>query len=275
MIKFIRLINNFGLFFLLITCKSSNLKNNQLVLASSSESIAVFALQTDDFSSILPQKLAGSATKIDQRVELSKYLSLISFKKNLLSSENWEPLFSTDELKEMHLLLEKAIQQDSAFGYLVLLKRDDPLSPLLKILRSSFLIIKTEDGFIFSIPDLNQNLTFPSQYKFDDWALYNIPKIRSSKKQEIKLTPNKLEFSIYHELVNEDHRFYDRILIIGDKRFLPVPLLFRTPDLDEVEFKAEKQSVKDRLKTLENLRLEKMITEEEYKNKKSEILKDL
>lgn len=259
----------------LFTCKTTNYKNLDLRLTSSTDSIAIFSIHEKDFSSILPAPLANASVKWEKEINLSSFVPLLSYKKSLLSADNWDVLIKEEELNEIQILLTKSILSDPAFGYLVLLKREDPLSPLLKILRSSFLILKTERGYIFAIPDLNQNLTFNSQYKFDDWSLYQIPKIHSSSKQEIKIRPNQINLGIYREMVGDKQKFYDRIIIYEDLQFLPKPLFFKTPDLDEIEMKKEKTGVMERLKTLEELKGNQLITEEEYRNKKNEILKDL
>jgi hypothetical protein len=268
-------IVNIGLILFFLTCKTTYRKNLELQLNASSESIAVYAVHEKDLGSVFPRKLSTAALLIESEIDLSPYLSLISFKKNLFSSDSWEPLFKDEEIKEFHELLTKAIKRESAFGYLVLMKKDDPLSPLTKILRNSFLIVKTETGYIFSIPDLNQNLTFATQYKFDDWALYQIPKINSSKKQELKIKPNQLDFSLYKEITSEGHNYYERIMIIKDKKFLPDPLVFRMLDSDELEVPLQNKPVIERLKTLEELRKNGLITEEEYRLKKVEIIKDI
>ncbi len=261
--------------FFLFTCKSVNYKNLDLRLTSSTDSIAVFSIHEKDYGSILPAPLAKAAVKWEKNIDLSTFVPLLSYKKSVLSSENWDQLIKEEELSEIQILLSKSILSDPAYGYLVLLKREDPLSPLLKILRSSFLIIKTEGGYIFAIPDLNQNLTFNTQYKFDDWSLYQIPKIRSSIKQEIKIKPNQINLSIYREEVGDNVKFYDRIIIFEDLKYLPNPLLFRTPDIDEIETKKQKNDVIERLKTLEELKRNQLLTDEEYRDKKKEILKDL
>jgi len=264
-----------GVFGILFTCKTTNYQKLDLTLKASSESFAVYAIQENDFSSVLPKGIAKAGIRIEGDIDLTKYLALISFKKSLLSSEGWEVLFTDLELKEFKDLLSTAITHQSANGYLVLIKKEDPLSPSLKILRSSFLIMKTDGGYIFAIPDLNQNLTFSTQYKFDDWALYQIPKISSSKKQEIKIKPNQIQFSIYKEQVEESMRYYDRILVIDDKKYLPDPNIFKTPDLDDLPLQKQNKTVLERLRSLEELKVNGMISEEEYKNKKAEILKEL
>jgi|JI8StandDraft_1071087.scaffolds.fasta_scaffold03473_8 hypothetical protein len=272
---YIPIILYIGVFNILCTCKSTNYKNLELKLNTSSESIAVYTIQESNFESILPKSLSEAAVRIENDIDFTPILRLISIRKNLLSSENWEILFSEEEIKDFKSLLSKAIQQQSAYAYLVLIKKEDPLSPLLKVLRSSYLIIKTEGGYILAIPDLNQNLTFATQYKFDDWTLYQIPKITSSKKQELKIKPNQIGFSIYRDIVGQEVRYYDRIMILNDKKYLPNPLLFKTPEPDDVPIKIQTQSVMERLTALEELKKKGMITEEEYKNKKTEILKDL
>lgn len=258
-----------------VDCSSTQLKSLDLQLISSSEDLAVFAIHEQDLSSILPRKLGNVSVLIDKDLDVSEFLRLISLKSSMFSSENWEPFIKDRDIDELSTLLNKAISKGAAYGYLILIKKDDPLSPLTKVLRTSLLILKTTKGYLLAFPDIRQNMTFSTQYKFDDWALYQIPKIFSSRKQELRLKPNKINVSFYIEEIADDRLLYERIVIVGDERFLPNPQIFIARDLENAQDLKFGNDPAERLKILEDLKNKKLITEDDYQKKKSEILKDL
>jgi hypothetical protein len=260
---------------LVADCSSTQRKSLDLQLISSSEDLAVFSIQEQDLSSILPKKLGKASVLIDEDIDVREFLRLISFKSSMFSSESWEPFLRDGDINEISILLTKAISKEPAFGYLILIKKDDPLSPLTKVLRTSLLILKTANGFLLVFPDIRQNMTFATQYKFDDWALYQIPRIFSSRKQELKLKPNKMNVSFYLEDLANDQLLYERIVIVGDERFLPNPQIFIARDIENSQDLKFGNDPAERLKILEDLKNKKLITEDDYQKKKNEILKNL
>ncbi|MDZ4725112.1 MAG: SHOCT domain-containing protein [Leptospira sp.] len=244
-------------------------------LVSSSGDIAIFSIQENNLESILPIQISNKSMIFQEEIDLTEYLSLLSLRKGIFSSENWEPLFRSNELKEIKILFANAIKKNPAIAYLILIKRDDPLSPLTKVLRTSLLVLKTEKGLVIGIPDILQNITFASQYNFDDWTLYQIPKIEKTYKSILKLKSNQIPASFYREEVGGKPNDYERILIVSDESLLPNPPIFRILEEDELTNISQPNSIKDRLKALEEIKNQKLITEEEYQNKKKEILKNL
>jgi len=264
-----------GVSFFLYSCNSMQKKDLDLKLVSSSGDIAIFSIQENNLESILPIQISNKSIIFQEEIDLTEYLSLLSLRKGIFSSENWEPLFRSNELKEIKILFANAIKKNPAIAYLILIKRDDPLSPLTKVLRTSLLVLKTEKGLVIGIPDILQNITFASQYNFDDWTLYQIPKIEKTYKSILKLKSNQIPASFYREEVGGKPNDYERILIVSDENLLPYPPIFRILEEDELTNISQPNSIKDRLKALEEIKNQKLITEEEYQNKKKEILKNL
>lgn len=267
------LLLNFILF--LGSCQTLSTPKITLQLSSSSEKMAVFAIPNQDLSSILPKKISDRKVFIDSQIAMTEFLKSILVKKGFLSSEDWESLFSGTVLDELDFLLSDAIRKRPAFGYLVLIKMDDPLSPLTKLLRTSVIILKTIDGYVIAIPELKQNMTFPSQYIFDDWTLYEIPSLKPYYKRELKLKQSDALMSFYREDSPSKISIFGKVIIINDTNLLPKIPLLKISEEDEIQQPNKSTSVTERLKVLEDIRKKKLITGEEYKNKKKEILLDL
>jgi len=247
-----------------------------LSLKSSSENIAIFSIDDPDLSPVLPSSLIGISSRISETIPISEYLNQILVKQNIFASDQWLDLFTDIERREIELLLSTAIQKGKSFAYLILIKRDDPISPMTRILRTAIFITKTNGGYIIGIPTISENLSFASQYRFDDWALYRIPKIYPSRKQNLKLKSNAVNLSMYSESNQNRTLYYPQILIFNDANLLPTRIISKVPDEDdEIQSGTKEERVKARLLLLDDLKKQSLINEEEYQSKKTEILKDL
>ncbi|GBF51305.1 membrane protein [Leptospira ryugenii] len=262
-----------GLFSDSCTTGTSFQKDQTLVVAASD--LAIFTIKKSQLANILPTNIQKSLVSLDEYPNVYDTLPMIQIKKSIFSSDNWEALFSNTVIKEIDSLLREAKLGIPSEGLLVLYKKEDPLSPLTKILRTSLIILKTNNGFIFVLPDINQNITFPSQYNFEDWTLYKIPKVFPSNKELLKIKINQIPMSFYVEQKGDKLSQYDRIMIIKDTELISNPPFYRFVDEDETNTILPKKDIRDRFQSLEKLKEDGLITQEEYEKKRLELLKDL
>ncbi|TGN11004.1 SHOCT domain-containing protein [Leptospira ilyithenensis] len=270
------LIFAFNLSSVVLSCRTTEVRKEHLILANSSEDIAIFSVSNEVLSSILPHNIYLLNSIFSEQIEISPILKRVDYRLSILSSEDWNALLEPNTLAKLDEMLSESIQKNPSGAYLILVKKDDPLSPLTKILRTSILYIKTVNGEVIIIPDLRQNITFASQYKFDDWSIYTLEKVKTSYKQDLRVKSKGTPMSFYIEKSADKISVYGRVIIHKEIELLPKPILLRVPDEEEINtIKSDWQSVPDRIKILDDLRKKKLINEEEYQNKKKQLLDEL
>ncbi|WP_411824208.1 LA_1326/LA_4305 family lipoprotein [Leptospira sp. 'Mane'] len=270
------LIFQLSLFFVNQSCQTTEIRKEHLMLINASEDIAIFSVSKDALSSILPNNIYSLSSTFIEPTEISPILKRIDYRLSILSSEDWNSLLELKTLSELDEMLAESIRKTPSVAYLILVKKDDPLSPLTKILRTSILYIKTTNGEVVIVPDLRQNITFATQYKFDDWSIYSLEKVKASTKQDLRIKNRETPMSFYMEKTPNKILVYGRVIVYKDNELLPKPALLRVPDEEEIiSKKSDWQSVPDRIKILDDLKKKKLITEEEYQEKKKQLLEEL
>ncbi|BDA77102.1 hypothetical protein LPTSP3_g00320 [Leptospira kobayashii] len=270
------LIFLFSLFSGVQTCRTTEIRKEHLTLVNSSEDIAVFSVSKEVLSSILPHNIYLLNSDFSEPTSIGSILKRVDYRLSILSSEDWTAILEQNILSKLDEMIFESIQKAPSAAYLILIKKDDPLSPLTKILRTSILYIKTLNGEVIIIPDLRQNITFASQYKFDDWSIYSLEKVKTSYKQDLRIKSKGTPMSFYIEKSADKISVYGRVIVHKETELLPKPILLRVPDEEEINTtKSDWQSVPDRIKILDDLRKKQLINEEEYQNKKKQLLDEL
>ncbi len=270
----------FYLFFIsFCRCQSIPIFASHYQLLSSSEDIAVFSVSESILGDIFPESLVSEFVPVPSGKEITvkNLLDRVQLRLSILSSDTWEVLLQDRVTTDMEQLLNAAVMKQSSKVYLILVKKDDPLSPLTKIFRTSILVGHTRSGLVFGFTDLKQNITFPSQYKFDDWAIFKLGRLNPSYKQELKIRPNNPPMSFFRTEMKDKIQIYGRIIVSEDPKLLPKDLILKVPEEDEVQALQNQKwrSVPERLEALEELRKKKIISEQDFEKKKQELLKEL
>ncbi|MDF3821444.1 SHOCT domain-containing protein, partial [Leptospira sp. 96542] len=137
-------------------------------------------------------------------------------------------------------------------------------------------IVGTKDGFAVLFQEIYQNISFPSQYNFEDWIIFRPELIKPIRKPELYLKGNSELFSFFVQNKNNKRLVYTNVIVYGKNDLLPKPLVKRRPVEDALETKEEGdwKTVPKKLEILNDLRKKNLITEKEYQRKKEELLKE-
>jgi hypothetical protein len=226
----------------------------------------------------LPKELFENIESFSGASELIEVLDSIYIKQNIFSSEDWSKILPKYILDEIKIAFERKevtdLQEESNHGFLCLVKMDDPLSPNTKILRTSFYIYGIKDGFLIILKDINQNISFPTQYTFEDWVLFKPSRILPILKPQIWLRGKPKNLKMFQTRDGSKPQVYPNIILYKGSQFRELPLVWKTPgESDEVDLK-NWESVPEKLRSLKQMREEGLITEEEFNRKKKELLKE-
>ncbi|MBW0433092.1 LA_1326/LA_4305 family lipoprotein [Leptospira yasudae] len=149
-----------------------------------------------------------------------------------------------------------------------ILKKEDPINPGRRIRRTVFLLYPTSESIHFLFYELNQFIDFQTPYTFQDWSNYSLSESKPKSSLEIFIPDSAIgTLSYYKDELGEEKKFH----VVLKTNSNP------TKDVESKEGKKETPSkdVEKRLIELKNLLDKKLISEEEYKKKREEILKSL
>lgn len=264
----------FVLFFLfyLISCHHFQQK---IKLVDSTSSIAFFEVEEGDWKELFPQSILQSEPSMEHLGDLPKILSSIQYKRGVLAYEDWDQLVPDSYVTEIDKFVQKIKNQPENKVYLCSYRIDDLLSPNVKILKTSFYILGTKHGLVILFQEINTNISFPTQYAFEDWIIIKPTKIKPIYKPELWIK-NKDSISLYKEKNESKTLVYGNVIVYKDFNLLPNPPLYRYPKEEDDSPKDLDQwkTVPEKLKVLEEMRKNKLITDEEYQKKKTELLKE-
>ncbi|MCU0823433.1 MAG: SHOCT domain-containing protein [Leptospira sp.] len=261
-----------------IGCSTYKKENYKLKHAGSS--IAIYETSEEKLKNILPEQIQNQILRFDPLESDLYSLKFVYIKQNIFSTEDWVPIIDEQMIKELTLAYKDILKSSPSnlSSLLFLIKVDDPLSPNTKILRTSFYFLRLRDGgsaIIFR--EINQNISFPSQYSFEDWTLFQSEKIKPLKKPLILLKPKNKGLRMFVDKSNSKSLVYPNIVLHESSFQAENEFVWRTPmDGDEDLPSAEPtwQSVPEKLKILNQMKADGLITEEEYENKKKKLLQD-
>lgn len=261
---------------LMIRCNT--FVRNQYKLQFSGTSVAIYSVPKSSMSQYLPKELMENIESFSSASELNEVLDSIYIKQNIFSSEDWSKILPKYILDEVKIAFERNeftdLQVESNYGFLCLVKMDDPLSPNTKILRTSFYIYGTKEGFLIILKDINQNISFPTQYTFEDWVLFKPSRIFPILKPQIWLKGKPENLKMFQTRDDSKPQVYPNIILYKGTQFRDLPFVWKTPgESDEVDLK-NWESVPEKLRSLKQMREEGLITEEEFNRKKKELLKE-
>ncbi|WP_083929986.1 SHOCT domain-containing protein [Leptospira yanagawae] len=244
-------------------------------MVDSTSSIAFFEVEEEDWKELFPQTLLQSERSMDHLGDLPKILSSIQYKRGVLAYEDWDQLVPDSYLSEIDKFVQKVKDQQENKVYLCSFKIDDLLSPNVKILKTSFYILGTKQGLVILFQEINTNISFPTQYSFEDWVIFQPMRIKPIYKPELWIK-NKDSLSMYKEKNDTKTLVYGNVIVYKDVNLLANPPLYRYPKEDETFQKELDQwkTVPEKLKVLEEMRKNKLITDEEFQKKKTELLKE-
>ncbi|WP_425269422.1 SHOCT domain-containing protein [Leptospira selangorensis] len=281
--KNLKLLSFFLTLLFTISCLSSQRKG----MASSSDSIVLYYLKKSSETPLFLQAgtwlpiasgvLAGAGPdQLDRAEFISRWEKLFKF--TGISNTgvfNSEPirLFTEDEsfrLGELLFRAESEIPDGLPQAYQVIIKREDPIRPGLRIRRTIFYIRNSPEGIVLEFSELGQVLDFQTTYSFQDWTLVPIVKPEPSSNNSIYLPEIRPEGLDYLVLPTEVEEVKNRILVKNG-------FWTANPSKKNVGTPTKKipKTIEDRLRTLQELLDKGLISKQEYEKKKAEILKEL
>lgn len=261
--------------FLNTTCHHFQQK---IKLIDSNASIAFFEVGEEDWKDLFPNQLSQISISTNHLEELPKVLASIQYKRGVLAYEDWEQLVPESYLLEIGKFVERIKENDQNQKkkvYLCIFKIDDLLAPNVKILKTSFYIMGTENGIVILFQEINTNITFPTQYSFEDWVIFQPIPIKPIYKPELWIK-SKDSLSLYKDSSLSKNSVFGNVIVYKDSSLMPNPPIFRYPkEDDQISIPQDSwKSVPEKLKALEEMRKNQLITDEEYQQKKTELLKE-
>ncbi|TGK07074.1 SHOCT domain-containing protein [Leptospira semungkisensis] len=276
---------SFLLVFAFITTSCLSLQKKEM--ASSSDTIVLFYLkkspetplflEPDTWLPIASTVLTGAALDATDKTEfISRWQKLFKFTgipETGVISRDPVRILTEEETAQLGELLFKAeadIPDGLPHAYQVIIKREDPIRPGLRIRRTVFYIRNRADGLILEFSEIGQVLDFQTPYSFREWTLVPVMKPETSTRNAIylpEIRPEGLDFLVFPSGQTQEA---NRISV--KPGFWTSQVLKDTTNEPK---KSYPKTVEDRLKTLKELLDKKLISKPEYEKKKAEILKDL
>ncbi|EOQ95292.1 membrane protein, PF09851 family [Leptospira wolbachii serovar Codice str. CDC] len=259
------------LIFFITDCSSFASK---IKLIDSSASLAFFEVEEDEWRKIFPNEVSKLNIDTIKFTELPNVLKSIQYKRGVLAYEDWEVLVPEAYLPEIQKFAEKVVTNKEPKVYLCIFKLDDILAPNVKILKTSFYILGTEEGLVLLFHEINTNISFQTQYSFEDWVIFHPSPIKPIYRPELWLR-DKQHTSLYKDKLVSKNGIYGNVVVYQIPELIPNPPLYKYPKEEEVIAPVEQwKSVPEKLKALEEMRKNQLITDEEYNRKKTELLKE-
>ncbi|TGL45212.1 SHOCT domain-containing protein [Leptospira perdikensis] len=248
--------------------------SSKIKLIDSSASLAFFEVEDEEWRKIFPSEISKLKISTKNFQQLPNALKSIHYKRGVLAYEDWDVLVPEVYLSEIEKFAEKVSVNPEPKVYLCIFKVDDILSPNVKILKTSFYILSTENGLILLFHEMNTNVSFQTQYSFEDWVIFHPTHIKPIYRPELWLK-DKQHTSMYKDKTAVKNAIYGNVVVFDIPELFANPPLFRYPKEDEITIPTEQwKTVPEKLKALEELRKNHLITDEEYNRKKTELLKE-
>ncbi|TGM37529.1 SHOCT domain-containing protein [Leptospira biflexa] len=243
-------------------------------MIDSTASIAFFEIEEEVWKELFPKKLRDLPLSSNHLEELPKILASVQYKRGILAYEDWDQLVPESYLLEIQKFVDKIKEGKETKVFLCSFKIDDLLAPNVKILKTSFYVMGTENGIVILFQEINTNISFSTQYTFEDWVLFQPVPIKPIYKPELWIK-NKNSLSLFQDLSLSKNSIYGNIIVYLDNELLAKPAIYRYPKEDDTPTQQEQwKSVPEKLKALEEMRKNQLITDEEYQKKKTELLKE-
>ncbi|TGM08371.1 SHOCT domain-containing protein [Leptospira barantonii] len=178
-------------------------------------------------------------------------------------------IFSKELSEEIADRSFRNFERSSSHVYqLWILKKEDTINPGRRIRRTVFLLYPTIDSIHFIFFELNQFIDFQTPYAFQDWSNYSLSESNLKPSLEVFIPDSAIgTLSYYKDTQGESKKFH---IVVKTGSTAPQNTEVKTPQKENAIQDSEK-----RLLELKNLFDKKLISEEEYKRKREEILKSL
>ncbi|EMY77390.1 membrane protein, PF09851 family [Leptospira weilii serovar Ranarum str. ICFT] len=238
----------------------------------SSDSIAFYSFESGPD---LPSWLDQNASYLKNR-EKNNFKNLIADvlfqmgnKNDSLVNDSALRIFPKELSQEIAQRASEKFQNSPSQPYqLWILKKEDMINPGRRIRRTVFLIYPTADSIHFIFLELNQFIDFQTPYTFQDWSNYSLSESKQKQPLEVFIPDSAMGIlSYFKDEKGESKKFH---------------IVYKTDLSDSGNIKIKNQpketnskDAEKRLMELKSLLDKKLISEEEYKKKRAEILKSL
>lgn len=239
-----------------------------------SDTIAFYSFENDPD---LPNWLDRSATYINNekrdhfKTAIMDALNRMGNRNDSLVNGSILRIFSKELSEE---IAERSYQNFERFPnqtyQLWILKKEDYINPGRRIRRTVFLLYPTIDSIHFIFLELNQFIDFQTIYTFQDWSNYSLSESNIKSYLEIFIPDSAIgTLSYYKDVTGESKKFH-----------VVYKTIVSTSEQDKIkeqnkETGTDSREAEKRLMELKRLLDKKLISEEEFKKKREEILKSL
>ncbi|MBM9499550.1 SHOCT domain-containing protein [Leptospira sp. 201903071] len=162
--------------------------------------------------------------------------------------------------------LEKSPEQ---IYQLWILKKEDSINPGRRIRRTVFLLYPTSEAIHFIFFELNQFIDFQTPYSFQDWSNFSISESNLKPSLEVFIPDSAIgKLKYFKEEPGDEFKKFHILAHFQTQSHT-------TPETSDALKKINISDSEKRLIELKGLFDKKLISEEEYKKKREEILKSL
>jgi len=216
--------------------------------------------RSEDFVILSPGELKSPSHSINRidKIVLKNFLNSIYYFKNgnIYSDKNY--IFNSTISYD---LIEKIYSFENISSFYIIFKREDPIAPYSRLYRTIFNLNFSDNMVQVEFREIEKNFIFGNQYNYSDWAI-PIDSIECNSRNNIYYS------DVYKNIINtkseicssnEVNKFF---IYSSDKEFKNPPL-------------RNENKISDRLKELEELRKNKLISEKEYIEIRNKILNNL
>ncbi|EMO31952.1 hypothetical protein LEP1GSC175_3029 [Leptospira santarosai str. HAI821] len=238
----------------------------------SSDTIAFYSFEN---GSELPSWLDRSTSYL-QNKEKNNFKNLIADALYQMGNRN-DSLVNNSVIRIFSKELSREIAERSSEKFerspyhtyqLWILKKEDAINPGRRIRRTVFLLYPKFDSVHFIFLELNQFIDFQTIYTFQDWSNYSLSESDIKPSLEVYIPDSAVgALSYYKDVTGEPKKFH--IVYKTDLSTL------ENMGMEKPQKEKNSKDIEKRLIELKNLFDKKLISEEEFKRKREEILKSL
>lgn len=156
-------------------------------------------------------------------------------------------------------------------------KEDDPMNPFTRIRRTTFYLFCEKDRMSLVFGEWKKDIAFQKQYTFSEWITAPRFQVQQTGKKRFFLVDNvdeRIQFNV-ERVENQSVIYHDWILLYKTGAKLPSYLTNPNPANKKNNSGTKLDSLGERFKTLEELKRNGLINEEEYNQKRKELLDSL
>ena len=216
--------------------------------------------RSEDFVILTPNEIKSPSNSINRidKIVLKNFLNSIYYFKNGNKYSDKNYIFNSTISFD---LIEKIYSFEYNSSFYIIFKREDPIAPYSRLYRTIFSLNFSDNMAQVEFREIEKNFIFGNQYNYSDWAI-PIDTIECNSRNNIYYSDE------YKNIINSKSEICNSNEV--NKFFIyPSDKEIKNPPLKN-EIKAS-----DRLKELEELRKNKLISEKEYIEIRNKILNTL